>query len=166
MISIPCCSSFKRWSTIFGPAAEKSLSLIYIDETGREKSWDIIAPNAEQFDFWYGALRSILRKIKDSKDKMSLDDLRYEAYWGKADKDRNGVLSINEIVNLVTSINSGLQSKTILKMFRQVDVDKTGTLAFDEFVRFMDLLTVRSANRAFLIVPSGYYYPSFLSVLT
>lgn len=135
---------FQRWAHIFGPASEKSLSLIYFDETGQERSWDVIAPNGEQFEFWYGSLRSVLRKIKNRREKMSLDDLRLEEYWNKADCDHSGRLSTTEIVNLAASMNVNMPSKTILRLFRQVDVDKSGLLDFEEFIRFMDLLSVRS----------------------
>lgn len=135
--------AFQRWAHRYGFAEDKSLSLVYADDNGRETSFDIILATEEQYQFWLDGVNFLIKKIKERRSRMSVDDLRLEAQWKKADADCSGTLSSGEIVKLIATLNINMPTKTIMKYFRMVDIDGSNELNLDEFVELMSLLLVR-----------------------
>jgi hypothetical protein len=135
--------AFQRWSHRYGFAEDKSLSLVYTDDNGQEATFDIILATEEQYQFWLDGVNYLIKKIKDRRSRMSIDDLRLEAQWKKADADCSGTLSASEVIRLIASLNINMPSNTIMKYFRMVDVDGSNELNLDEFVELMSLLLVR-----------------------
>eukprot|EP01035_Chromulina_nebulosa_P020678 gene20678-26809_t len=134
---------FQRWSSKYGYAEAKSLSFIYSNDEGVDTSFDIIVATDDSYDFWYGGLRYLLKRIKEKRSKMTADEKRLEAAWERADTDHSGTLSSKEIIKLIASLNINMPSKVILKNFKLVDSDGSGYLSLDEFVNLMDLLLIR-----------------------
>lgn len=137
---------FERMKHIYGVADEKSLSIIYNDDRGRERSLNVICPNKEGFKYVFKALRSITQEIQEEKKNISLDKQYLKKMWGTADKDHNGSLSRDEIFALISFMNVHMSMKLVKEMFKRVDIDNSGTLSYPEFVNFMEILRKRFGN--------------------
>lgn len=122
---------------------DKTLSLIYLGDGGMEGTFDIILPTTESFKTWYGALRWIVRKFKDQRSKMTIDELRLRDRWFDADSDHNGTMEKDECIAMVAHLNINMPTNEVIAIFDQVDIDKSGTLSFPEFVEFYGLLSQR-----------------------
>lgn len=134
---------FQRYSHIYGDASEKSFSIVYLDEDGREKTLNLIAPSPDIFRLWHDGIKALVDKLKEQRQNYSLDSLFLKSLWDRADADHNGTLNAKEIIGLVASINVNLPAETIKTLFKKYDVDQSGTLDFTEFVEFMSFLRKR-----------------------
>ena len=63
--------------------------------------------------------------------------------WEKADCDGDEVLTTKEIMKLIHAMNLGLSSSYVKKVIREVDVDASGNLDFQEFRELMAVLQVQ-----------------------
>jgi hypothetical protein len=140
---------FQRLKHVFGVGEEKSMSLIYRDDKGVERSLDIMCPNKEGFKYVYSAFRKIVvdnnnekRLYEANKDKQYL-----RAMWNQADADHNGSLSRDEILALIQFMNINMSSILVKDMFKRVDVDGNGCLDYNEFCVFMETLRRRYFRR-------------------
>lgn len=136
---------FQRWVAIYGPASEKSFSVVYHDDDNVECTLDIIAPSAEIYKVWFGALDSIVKSLKIQRENFSPDALYLKSLWDRADNDHSGTLSSREVIQLISSININMPAAVIRKMYKQFDIDNNGLLDFREFVDFMAYLRKRLA---------------------
>eukprot|EP00981_Chlorochromonas_danica_P010621 scaffold3290_cov165-Ochromonas_danica.AAC.64 len=134
---------FQRWVAIYGPASEKSFSIVYHDDDNVECTLDIIAPSAEIYKVWFGALDSIVKSLKIQRENFSPDALYLKSLWDRADNDHSGTLSSREVIQLISSININMPAAVIKKMYKQFDIDNNGLLDFREFVDFMAYLRKR-----------------------
>ena len=134
---------FQRYSMTYGDASEKSFSIVYLDEDGRENTLNLIAPSPDIFKLWHDGLKALVTKLKEQRENYSLDALFLKSLWDRADADHSGTLSSKEIIGLVASINVNLPNETIKTLFKKYDVDQSGTLDFTEFVEFMSYLRKR-----------------------
>jgi len=60
----------------FGSAKQNSISIIYTTEEENERSLDLIAPNEHVYKYLMKTLTSLLKGIKISKGRMSVE-MRY-----------------------------------------------------------------------------------------
>jgi Ca2+-binding EF-hand superfamily protein len=134
---------FERLKKTFGLADEKSLSIIYVDSRGNERSLDVICPNREGFRYLFKALKSIVTDIQNEKRNGSLDTQYLKRMWDVADEDHSGELSREEVIKLVSVMNVNMSVQNIGEMYTKVDADGNGVLSYPEFVKFMDLLRQR-----------------------
>lgn len=128
--------SFQKWNNQFAEAANKSLSIVYIVD-GEEKCLDLIAPTDEIFALLYRGLKQVVKKLDNELSTMSSDTLLMKSLWNKADRDHDGHLTLKEIMDLVAAANIKLADKEVTRLFHVYDVDKSGTLEFEEFIEFM-----------------------------
>ena len=68
----------------------------------------------------------------DSKGKKQLPPQVLEV-WNSIDMDQNGYLEMHELEVLIKKIGLSMTKEEIRRFFRQVDVDNSGTITFDEF---------------------------------
>ena len=141
--------AFQRMKKYYGYAANTSLTLEYRDERGRERTLNLMAANPEVFEYVVNCIGQVLKKQADKKAEQSLDSQYVEALWMRADKDKSGTLDKREIVGLIASMNVNMPRKTIETMFDKVDEDKSGDLAYDEFLRFVEMLRERKELKFF-----------------
>ncbi len=70
-----------------------------------------------------------------SKPKMTEEDIR--AQFRALDKDGNGVVSADEIREVLTSLGDRLSDEDVNEMIRDVDADGDGQVNYEEFVAHM-----------------------------
>lgn len=135
--------AFQKAAKQFSSVKQNSFSIIYMSDTGVEKSLDLIAPTPDIFRYWFDGLKHILQRVRYMRDQASLDERFYKMKFELADKDRGGTLDRNEVLDVIASMNNNTSKANIIKMFLEVDVDKSNNLDFDEFVQLMTLLRRR-----------------------
>eukprot|EP00604_Paraphysomonas_vestita_P003370 CAMPEP_0174821030 /NCGR_PEP_ID=MMETSP1107-20130205/5280_1 /TAXON_ID=36770 /ORGANISM="Paraphysomonas vestita, Strain GFlagA" /LENGTH=753 /DNA_ID=CAMNT_0016037601 /DNA_START=353 /DNA_END=2614 /DNA_ORIENTATION=+ len=132
-------SNFARHSATFGAAAGNSFSIMY----GDNRSLDLIAPSPEVFRTWFLGIKQILKEIRKARLNSTVRQRYLKAKWDQADADQSGTLAKSEVLDLVHAMNISRPKKQILALYREVDVDGSNTLDFQEFVKFIDLLERR-----------------------
>ena len=136
--------AFQKAAKQFSSVKQNSFSIIYqCETTGTEKSLDLIAPTPDIFRYWFDGLKHILKRVRYMRDQASLDERFYKMKFELADKDRGGTLDRNEVLDVIASMNNNTSKANVIKMFLEVDVDKSNNLDFDEFVQLMTLLRRR-----------------------
>jgi len=121
----------------FGPAEDRSLSVIYTDEDAKERSLDILAPNEHVFKYVNRVLRKVVADLNEEKLKTSVEKRYLKAKWEAADSDHSGYLTRREIIGIVQSMNINRSRAKIIEIFNAVDADASGELDFSEFLVFM-----------------------------
>ena len=134
---------FERLAHIFGLAKEKSFSVIYTDDSGKELSLDLISPTLSIYKYWFKGLKSLLEYIQDERLNSSPEELFLKQNWEKADRDHSGSLSLVEIISIVKELNINLSDSAVMDIFRRVDTDKSNELNYEEFKQFIRLLRAR-----------------------
>lgn len=125
---------------IYPGATSRSFSIIYGEN---DASLDLIAPTVEDFRLWYKGLNKVVTDIAFSREYTKLDVLFLKAKYQTADKNNDGVLSKSEIFKLLTGINVNMTTAAVDVLFRKVDKDDSGTLNFDEFSNFVQVIRRR-----------------------
>ena len=92
------------------------------------KTLTLIAPNADTKDKWVRGLRYLVTK-RSVEDPVKQERMWLEECFGKADKNRDGVLDKDEIVHLLKSLN--VSSKVASYVKERASAQK---LNIDEFV--------------------------------
>ena len=54
---------FQRWAHIYGEAKENSLSIVYTDNTGKEKTLDITTPTYDLYNLFFNGLQELVNKL-------------------------------------------------------------------------------------------------------
>lgn len=70
-----------------------------------------------------------------TKPKMTEDEVR--AQFKNLDKDGNGVISAEEIREVLTALGDRLTDEDVEEMIRDVDTDGDGQVNFEEFLAHM-----------------------------
>jgi len=70
-----------------------------------------------------------------AKPKMTEDEIR--AQFKALDKDGNGVVSADEIREVLTALGDRLSDEDVNDMIRDVDTDGDGQVNYEEFVAHM-----------------------------
>lgn len=146
IVSIKTAASspnFARNMEWYEKGKDRSISIHFIDTDGKEDYLDFICHDEEEFKYVSDAINFVWHLVKDKRSRMSLDELKLERFWLRADTDHSGTLSVEEIISLVSSLNIDIPRRVILQIFRDVDIDNNNSLSFDEFVVFMDKVVVR-----------------------
>ncbi|XP_074074788.1 1-phosphatidylinositol 4,5-bisphosphate phosphodiesterase eta-2 [Macrotis lagotis] len=111
------------------------------------ESLDLVSSNGEEARTWITGLRYLMAGISD-EDSLSKRQ-RTRSKWLKqtfdeADKNGDGSLSINEVLQLLHKLNVNLPRQKVKQMFKEADTDDNqGTLGFDEFCAFYKMMSTR-----------------------
>uniref|UniRef100_A0A4X2M9H3 Phosphoinositide phospholipase C n=1 Tax=Vombatus ursinus TaxID=29139 RepID=A0A4X2M9H3_VOMUR len=111
------------------------------------ESLDLVSSNGEEARTWITGLRYLMAGISD-EDSLSKRQ-RTPSKWLKqtfdeADKNGDGSLSINEVLQLLHKLNVNLPRQKVKQMFKEADTDDNqGTLGFDEFCAFYKMMSTR-----------------------
>ncbi|KAM9037849.1 1-phosphatidylinositol 4,5-bisphosphate phosphodiesterase eta-2 [Sarcophilus harrisii] len=109
------------------------------------ESLDLVSSNGEEARTWITGLRYLMAGISD-EDSLSKRQ-RTPSKWLKqtfdeADKNGDGSLSINEVLQLLHKLNVNLPRQKVKQMFKEADTDDNqGTLGFDEFCAFYKMMS-------------------------
>uniref|UniRef100_F6R6H3 Phosphoinositide phospholipase C n=1 Tax=Monodelphis domestica TaxID=13616 RepID=F6R6H3_MONDO len=111
------------------------------------ESLDLVSSSGEEARTWITGLRYLMAGISD-EDSLSKRQ-RTPSKWLKqtfdeADKNGDGSLSINEVLQLLHKLNVNLPRQKVKQMFKEADTDDNqGTLGFDEFCAFYKMMSTR-----------------------
>lgn len=56
-------SQFQRWAHMYGEAKENSLSIVYTDTNGKEKTLDITTPTFDLYNLFFNGLQELVDKL-------------------------------------------------------------------------------------------------------
>lgn len=77
------------------------------------------------------------------RENSSPDMLYLKDMWDRGDADGSGTLSEPEIIALVASMNISMPTEAVRKIFNTFDNDGSGSLNFEEFTEFIEVLRQR-----------------------
>ncbi|XP_031818856.1 1-phosphatidylinositol 4,5-bisphosphate phosphodiesterase eta-2 isoform X4 [Sarcophilus harrisii] len=111
------------------------------------ESLDLVSSNGEEARTWITGLRYLMAGISDedslSKRQRTRDQWLKQTF-DEADKNGDGSLSINEVLQLLHKLNVNLPRQKVKQMFKEADTDDNqGTLGFDEFCAFYKMMSTR-----------------------
>ncbi|NXR55184.1 PLCH2 phosphodiesterase, partial [Hippolais icterina] len=115
------------------------------------ESLDLVSSSAEEARTWITGLKYLMAGIsdEDSLSKRQRTRDQYPSLWLKqtfdeADKNGDGSLSINEVLQLMHKLNVNLPRQKVKQMFKEADTDDNqGTLDFEEFCAFYKMMSTR-----------------------
>ncbi|XP_075460983.1 1-phosphatidylinositol 4,5-bisphosphate phosphodiesterase eta-2 isoform X3 [Ascaphus truei] len=134
---------FQRYSDgTFDPNC--CFSIYYGD---RMESLDLVSSSGEEARTWITGLKYLMAGISDedslSKRQRTRDQWLKQTF-DEADKNGDGSLSINEVLQLMHKLNVNLPRQKVKQMFKEADTDDNqGTLGFDEFCSFYKMMSTR-----------------------
>nr|XP_030136243.3 1-phosphatidylinositol 4,5-bisphosphate phosphodiesterase eta-1 isoform X5 [Taeniopygia guttata] len=111
------------------------------------ESLDLITANPEEARTWVTGLKYLLAGISD-EDSLAKRQRTHD-HWVKqtfeeADKNGDGLLTIEEIHQLMHKLNVSLPRRKVRQMFQEADTDENqGTLNFEEFSVFYKMMSLR-----------------------
>ncbi|XP_030041598.1 1-phosphatidylinositol 4,5-bisphosphate phosphodiesterase eta-2 [Microcaecilia unicolor] len=111
------------------------------------ESLDLVSSNGEEARTWITGLKYLMAGISDedslSKRQRTRDQWLKQTF-DEADKNGDGSLSINEVLQLMHKLNVNLPRQKVKQMFKEADTDDNqGTLGFDEFCTFYKMMSTR-----------------------
>ncbi|PFH48424.1 hypothetical protein AMATHDRAFT_65546 [Amanita thiersii Skay4041] len=122
------------------------LTVIYIMD-GNYKTLHLIAPSVEVFRMWDTTLRKlydIRQQLMSGLGNLEMRQAMWEKqYWKGSDLEDNQRLRFDEVEKLCKRMNIHSSTDSLLRLFKQADVQKRGFLDFDDFRRFVKLLKGR-----------------------
>nr|XP_031361462.1 1-phosphatidylinositol 4,5-bisphosphate phosphodiesterase eta-1 [Lonchura striata domestica] len=139
-----------RQSEIFHRHAEGSFEpscCFSIYHGSHLESLDLITSNPEEARTWVTGLKYLLAGISD-EDSLAKRQRTHD-HWVKqtfeeADKNGDGLLTIEEIHQLMHKLNVSLPRRKVRQMFQEADTDENqGTLNFEEFSVFYKMMSLR-----------------------
>jgi len=124
--------------------AENCFSIIF-DHRKKIKgnyTLDLVCPNTKIRDGWVFVIEQLLEAMKEVEHQKE-----YELYlrekFNSADKSKTGYLNLPEFSLLLKQINIFLEEEDIIKMFNEVDTDKSSHINESEFLKFYHRVLVR-----------------------
>ncbi|XP_029434930.1 1-phosphatidylinositol 4,5-bisphosphate phosphodiesterase eta-2 isoform X2 [Rhinatrema bivittatum] len=111
------------------------------------ESLDLVSSSGEEARTWITGLKYLMAGISDedslSKRQRTRDQWLKQTF-DEADKNGDGSLSINEVLQLLHKLNVNLPRQKVKQMFKEADTDDNqGTLGFDEFCAFYKMMSTR-----------------------
>ncbi|KAM4651214.1 1-phosphatidylinositol 4,5-bisphosphate phosphodiesterase eta-2 isoform 2-T2 [Discoglossus pictus] len=113
------------------------------------ESLDLVSSSGEEARTWITGLKYLMAGISDEDSLSKRQRTRDHQIWLKqtfdeADKNGDGSLSINEVLQLMHKLNVNLPRQKVKQMFKEADTDDNqGTLGFDEFCAFYKMMSTR-----------------------
>ncbi|XP_042335202.1 1-phosphatidylinositol 4,5-bisphosphate phosphodiesterase eta-2 isoform X2 [Sceloporus undulatus] len=111
------------------------------------ESLDLVSSSGEEARTWITGLKYLMAGISDedslSKRQRTRDQWLKQTF-DEADKNGDGSLSINEVLQLMHKLNVNLPRQKVKQMFKEADTDDNqGTLDFEEFCAFYKMMSTR-----------------------
>uniref|UniRef100_A0A8B9PKI2 Phosphoinositide phospholipase C n=1 Tax=Apteryx owenii TaxID=8824 RepID=A0A8B9PKI2_APTOW len=116
------------------------------------ESLDLVSSSGEEARTWITGLKYLMAGISD-EDSLSKRQRTRDQYpsmlferqtFDEADKNGDGSLSINEVLQLMHKLNVNLPRQKVKQMFKEADTDDNqGVLGFDEFCAFYKMMSTR-----------------------
>ncbi|CAJ0936194.1 unnamed protein product, partial [Mesorhabditis belari] len=107
------------------------------------KSIDFVAPSKEVRDTWINALTFLVNAEKAQRAQFNEKQWLLKQFH-RCDLNRNGILSFDEIWELLNELNLELSKDYAKSVFKKADViKKDGCLNEEEFLKFFEILTER-----------------------
>ncbi|XP_068772064.1 1-phosphatidylinositol 4,5-bisphosphate phosphodiesterase eta-2 [Struthio camelus] len=111
------------------------------------ESLDLVSSTGEEARTWITGLKYLMAGISDedslSKRQRTRDQWLKQTF-DEADKNGDGSLSINEVLQLMHKLNVNLPRQKVKQMFKEADTDSNqGMLGFDEFCTFYKMMSTR-----------------------
>ncbi|XP_058428749.1 1-phosphatidylinositol 4,5-bisphosphate phosphodiesterase eta-2 isoform X2 [Marmota monax] len=111
------------------------------------ESLDLVSPSGEEARTWVTGLRYLMAGISDEDSlarRQRTRDQWLKQTFDEADKNRDGSLSMGEVLQLLHKLNVNLPRQRVKQMFREADTDDCqGTLGFEEFCAFYKMMSTR-----------------------
>ncbi|XP_063772181.1 1-phosphatidylinositol 4,5-bisphosphate phosphodiesterase eta-1 [Pseudophryne corroboree] len=111
------------------------------------ESLDLITSNPEEARTWITGLKYLMAGISDEDSlakRQRTHDQWVKQTFEEADKNRDGLLNIEEIYQLMHKLNVNLPRRKVRQMFQEADTDENqGTLTFEEFSVFYKMMSLR-----------------------
>ncbi|XP_060115029.1 1-phosphatidylinositol 4,5-bisphosphate phosphodiesterase eta-2 [Heteronotia binoei] len=130
------------------------------------ESLDLVSSSGEEARTWITGLKYLMAGISDedslSKRQRTRDQWLKQTF-DEADKNGDGSLSINEVLQLMHKLNVNLPRQKVKQMFKEADTDDNqGTLDFDEFCAFYKMMSTR--RDLYLLMLSYSNHKDYLDV--
>uniref|UniRef100_M3ZIE9 Phosphoinositide phospholipase C n=1 Tax=Xiphophorus maculatus TaxID=8083 RepID=M3ZIE9_XIPMA len=108
------------------------------------ESLDLVSGTGEEARTWITGLKYLMAGISD-EDSLAKSFVTWlKQTFTEADKNGDGSLSINEVLQLLHKLNVNLPRQKVKQMFKEADTDdKQGTLGFEEFCSFYKMMSTR-----------------------
>ncbi|XP_069069411.1 1-phosphatidylinositol 4,5-bisphosphate phosphodiesterase eta-1 isoform X2 [Pleurodeles waltl] len=120
---------------------------------------DLITSNPEEARTWITGLKYLMAGISDEDSlakRQRTHDQWVKQTFEEADKNRDGLLNIEEIYQLMHKLNVNLPRRKVRQMFQEADTDENqGTLTFEEFSVFYKMMSLRRDLYLLLLNYSG-----------
>ncbi|XP_038137772.1 1-phosphatidylinositol 4,5-bisphosphate phosphodiesterase eta-2a isoform X2 [Cyprinodon tularosa] len=111
------------------------------------ESLDLVSSTGEEARTWITGLKYLMAGISDEDSlakRQRTRDQWLKQTFTEADKNGDGSLSINEVLQLLHKLNVNLPRQKVKQMFKEADTDdKQGTLGFEEFCSFYKMMSTR-----------------------
>uniref|UniRef100_A0A8B9UMQ5 Phosphoinositide phospholipase C n=1 Tax=Anas zonorhyncha TaxID=75864 RepID=A0A8B9UMQ5_9AVES len=113
------------------------------------ESLDLVSSSGEEARTWITGLKYLMAGISDEDSLAKRQRTRdqypfYTQTFDEADKNGDGSLSINEVLQLMHKLNVNLPRQKVKQMFKEADTDDNqGMLGFDEFCTFYKMMSTR-----------------------
>ena len=117
-----------------------SKSKVKLDKT---KILNLVTKNASDLETLNNVLEALLLKVKQDKENLTPDKLFLIEIWNRADEDGSGFVEEIEIYRLLRSLNINMPQRECKKLFNEFDIDKSKSLDFKEFSKFVEKLKER-----------------------
>ncbi|XP_072833762.2 1-phosphatidylinositol 4,5-bisphosphate phosphodiesterase eta-2 isoform X2 [Pogona vitticeps] len=130
------------------------------------ESLDLVSSSGEEARTWITGLKYLMAGISDedslSKRQRTRDQWLKQTF-DEADKNGDGSLSINEVLQLMHKLNVNLPRQKVKQMFKEADTDDNqGTLDFEEFCAFYKMMSTR--RDLYLLMLSYSNHKDYLDV--
>uniref|UniRef100_A0A672V9P3 Phosphoinositide phospholipase C n=1 Tax=Strigops habroptila TaxID=2489341 RepID=A0A672V9P3_STRHB len=103
------------------------------------ESLDLVSSSGEEARTWITGLKYLMSMLFLNSCSTWLKQT-----FDEADKNGDGSLSINEVLQLMHKLNVNLPRQKVKQMFKEADTDDNqGTLGFDEFCAFYKMMSTR-----------------------
>nr|XP_020476466.1 1-phosphatidylinositol 4,5-bisphosphate phosphodiesterase eta-2-like isoform X1 [Monopterus albus] len=111
------------------------------------ESLDLVSGTGEEARTWITGLKYLMAGISDEDSlakRQRTRDQWLKQTFTEADKNGDGSLSINEVLQLLHKLNVNLPRQKVKQMFKEADTDDNqGTLDFEEFCSFYKMMSTR-----------------------
>eukprot|EP00075_Anas_platyrhynchos_P009699 XP_027298952.1 1-phosphatidylinositol 4,5-bisphosphate phosphodiesterase eta-2 isoform X3 [Anas platyrhynchos] len=111
------------------------------------ESLDLVSSSGEEARTWITGLKYLMAGISDEDSlakRQRTRDQWLKQTFDEADKNGDGSLSINEVLQLMHKLNVNLPRQKVKQMFKEADTDDNqGMLGFDEFCTFYKMMSTR-----------------------
>nr|XP_032635028.1 1-phosphatidylinositol 4,5-bisphosphate phosphodiesterase delta-4-like [Chelonoidis abingdonii] len=109
---------------------------------GRRGNLDLIASSPKEAQCWVRGLRRLVEIVTKMDQQEKMDQWICD-WFHKADKNKDGRMSFQEVRQLLRMMNMEMNEDHALRLFQRADRSESGTLEGEEFVLFYKALTQR-----------------------